>query len=409
MIKKAFLFPGQGSQYPGMGKDIYKRYETAEKTFCEADDILGFSLSKLCFEGEQEELTMTENAQPAILTVSVAMYRILEEKKIQPMVMAGHSLGEISALTCAGAISFEDALKIARIRGKLMQEAVPEGRGLMAAVLTRDYEELRKLCEETSSGGEGIVTVSNYNSRTQHVISGNAEAVKQAVEKLQADGVKTKILNLSAPFHSPLMKPASDRLREVLDQITFREPQCTVLANVTALPYQDASEIRESLLRQMYSPVQWAQSMDYLKKHNISYCAEVGPGHVLTNLMRTNISDIPVFSFDDQEEAFFRHVEKSYFPFVSRAMGIAVATKNRNWDEEQYEDGVVRPYTEMQKMQEQIETEGRKATAEEMNTAVQLLKTIFRTKGTPNEEQEARIAELLADTGEEESFYFPGT
>lgn len=395
--KKAFLFPGQGSQYIGMGKALCEKYPVAKQTFEEANDALGFSLSDLCFNGDSAELTLTKNAQPAILTTSVATFRVLQEKGIRPEILAGHSLGEISALTCAGVFSFSDAVKLAQTRGELMQEAVPAGQGAMAAVMTRDVAMLEELCASVRE--QDVLVISNYNTRTQQVISGDIAAVNRAVEKLNEGEVKTKLLNVSAPFHCPLMEPAAKAFGEVLRGYEIHEPIFPVLANINARPYGGADTVIDSLVQQIVSPVRWADSMTHLKKAMIKYCVEVGSGRVLKNMMKTNISDIPVYAFEGEEEDLYQHFEACKFPIVSRAMGIAVATRNRNWDAEAYETGVVAPYKEMTSMQTRIEQEDRFATEEETKKAVHLLMTIFRTKGTPVEEQRFRLGQLFEDCG----------
>ncbi len=395
--KKAFLFPGQGSQYIGMGKALCEKYEIARQTYEEANDALSFDLSGLCFKGELSELTLTKNAQPAILTASVAVFRILQEKGITPQYLAGHSLGEISALTCAGVFRFCDAVQLARTRGALMQEAVPKGKGAMAAVMTRDVAMLRELCESVANGQ--VVVISNYNTRTQQVISGEAEAVQRAVDKLSQMDIKTKLLNVSAPFHCPLMTGAAERFAEVLRGVEIHDPKYPVIANINAAPYGCAETVIASLTKQIVSPVQWADSMTFLKKSMVKYCVEVGTGHVLKNMMKTNISDIPVFAFDGDEEALYEHVKAATFPLVSRAMGLAVATRNRNWDEEAYRQGVVLPYQELAKMQGLIEQESRAANEAEVSRAIELLLTIFKTKQAPVEEQVNRLQELFDDCG----------
>lgn len=395
--KKAFLFPGQGSQYIGMGKALCEKYDIAARTFEEANDALGFSLSDLCFKGDLAELTLTKNAQPAILTTSVATFRVLQEKGIRPEILAGHSLGEISALTCAGVFSFRDAVKLAQTRGTLMQEAVPQGQGAMAAVMTRDTQMLEELCASVKE--QNVLVISNYNTRTQQVISGHAEAVERAVEKLNEAEIKTKLLNVSAPFHCPLMEPAAKAFGDVLRGYEIHEPQIPVLANINAKPYGGADTVIDSLVNQIVSPVRWADSMTYLKKAMIKYCVEVGSGRVLKNMMKTNISDIPVFAFEGEEEALYSHFEACKFPVVSRAMGIAVATRNRNWDPDAYETGVVAPYKELSLMQTRIEQEERLATQDETMKTIDLLLTIFRTKGTPVEEQRFRLCQLFEDCG----------
>ncbi len=405
MIKKAFLFPGQGSQYVGMGKKLCEKYEIARETFEEANRILGYDLMELCFHGDMEELTKTENAQPAILTVGTAMFRVLESKGITPEYMAGHSLGEITALTCSGAVSFADAVALANKRGKYMQEAVPAGEGAMAAIVTRDMDMVRKECEKLS--GEGSeVSISNYNSRTQCVVSGKTEAVSRLAEIMNGKSLKTKMLNVSAPFHCPLMHSAADRFRDALEDIEFSELKYPVISNVTAEPYKDKSEIIHHLVSQIVMPVRWADSMTFLKKNMVQYAVEVGAGHVLKNLMKTNISDIKVFAFDDanDEKQLYEYIEKSYFPFMPRTMGIIVATKNNNWDDQEYKSGVVEPYNKIVEMQQNIEKEERKASIQEMKEAIKLLLMIFQTKKTPVEERIMRIKQLFDDTGTKDIF-----
>lgn len=395
--KKAFLFPGQGSQYIGMGKLLCEKYDVAKKTFEEANDALGFSLSDLCFKGDLAELTLTKNAQPAILTTSVATFRVLQERGIRPEILAGHSLGEISALTCAGVFSFADAVRLAQIRGSLMQEAVPAGQGAMAAVMTRDIAMLEELCASVRE--DDVLVISNYNTRTQQVISGDVTAVNRAVERLNQLEMKTKLLNVSAPFHCPLMQPAAEAFGEVLRGYEIHDPELPVLANINAKPYGGADTIVDSLVKQIVSPVRWADSMTYLKKAMIKYCVEVGSGRVLKNMMKTNVSDIPVYAFEGEEEELYEHFESCKFPIVSRAMGIAVATRNRNWDSDAYEMGVVAPYKELTLLQSRIEQEERLASEEETSKAIELLLTIFRTKNTPAEEQVYRLRQLFEDSG----------
>ena len=396
MIKKAFLFPGQGSQYIGMGKNLCEKYEVAKRTFEEADEAFGFSLSNLCFSGDISELTLTKNAQPAILTTSVAMFRVLQEKGITPEYMAGHSLGEISALTCAEAIPFVDAVRFANKRGMFMQDAVTNGSGAMAAVNTRDIQMLQEVCEESAEGK--IVGISNYNSFVQQVISGEVSAVNRVVEKLEEKNIKTKFLNVSAPFHSPLMQQAADKFEEEIKNYRFKKPVCTVIANVDAKPYADENEIADKLIRQIVSPVRWTDTMIYMKKAMVRYCIEVGAGHVLKNLMKTNVSDLKTFTFDTEADEIYNYFENSFYPFMSRMMGIIVATKNNNWNEEEYKNGVIEPYSEISNMQKLIESESRKASVDEMNKAMALLLKVFETKKTPAEEQVERIKELIADT-----------
>lgn len=406
MIKKAFLFPGQGSQYVGMGKALWEQFKVAADVFEQASDALGEDVRKLCFDSPLEELTLTQNAQPAILTVSKAMYEVfLQEVGVTPEIMAGHSLGEISALTCAGAIDFSDAVKIARKRGQFMQQVVEPGKGLMAAVQTRDVAKLDEICTEASTE-DSIVSISNYNTGVQTVISGDKKAVETAMEMIEKEGMKATLLNVSAPFHCPLMKPAAEMLGEELKKYTFHDPSCIVLSNVTATPYEGKDSIVENLTKQLLMPVQWVDSMKYMKRSMIRYGVELGPKDVLKKMMKKNIADIPVIAYDDTKDAerAKRYIDSLYIPFLTRSMGIAVATKNNNWNTQDYEKGVVEPYQKIQRIQQQIEEENRTATEEEMKEAIQMLLSVFKTKQISEQEQTKRFAQLFNETGTQKLF-----
>ncbi len=279
------VFPGQGSQKVGMGKGLADAFHEAAEVFNQADDILGFSLSKLCFEGPEEELKLTANAQPAILTTSVATWRVLEKQSgVRAAAAAGHSLGEYSALVCAGAISFEDALRTVRQRGNFMQEAVPVGKGGMAAVQGMDRVDVEKLCQDASRGN--VLSPANYNSPRQIVITGDAEAVQRAVELAKERGARAIRLPVSAPFHSSLMEAAAAKLAEALAGVNFAEPKLPVVSNVAAEPYSGAANIAELLVKQVTSPVLWSDSVLKLKDLGIEEFMEVGPGNVLTKLIK---------------------------------------------------------------------------------------------------------------------------
>lgn len=406
MVKKAFLFPGQGTQYVGMGKKLCSEFSVASETFDEASEALSLDLKKLCFEGNIEELTLSYNAQPAILVTSVATYRVLEETmKKKPDIMAGHSLGELSALTCAGAIDFPDAVKIVRKRGQFMQDAVANGVGAMAAVETRDHDKVKELCKQISTDTK-VLGISNYNSRKQIVISGHKEAVEEAIGVLEKDGIKSKKLKVSAPFHCALMQPAAEMFEQELSNYKFHDMKYPVLSNVDGKPYAGKEVIIKNLVSQIVMPVQWSKSMDYLKMAMIQYAVEVGPGKVLKNLMKTNHADIKMFAYDNASDAheLEKYVESLNIPFLSRSLGIAVSTQNTNWNQEEYLKGVIEPYNKIEKMQAVIENEGRTATMDEMNQAIQMLLILFKTKGVKKEEQIALLQELFSDTGMEETF-----
>jgi len=281
----AFLFPGQGSQAVGMGKDLFERFPGARKTFDEADQALGKKLSKLCFDGPEDQLRLTENTQPAILTVSVAAWRVLEEKGIKPGFVAGHSLGEYSAHVAAGTISFADAVRTVRNRGKYMQEAVPVGTGAMAAILGMNLDSVGAVCGDAAQGE--VCEPANINSSDQIVISGHAAAVERAVKLAQERGAKRAILlPVSAPFHCSLMRPAQERLAVDLQKLKFAAPKIPVVSNVYAKPVEDAESSREALIRQVTGSVNWSDSMQLLIARGIQTFVEVGPGRVLCGLMR---------------------------------------------------------------------------------------------------------------------------
>lgn len=285
MSKVAFLFPGQGSQYPGMGRELAQNFSCARAVFDEADEALGFAISKICFEGPAEALQLTANTQPAILTVSVAAAKVLREKGISADYVAGHSLGEYSALVAAGGLGLPEAVQLVHKRGRYMQEAVPLGQGAMAAILGLDGVALDEICREAAQGQ--VVSPANLNSPGQVVIAGSSSAVARAVEIAKARGAKRAImLNVSAPFHCALMKPAQDRLSVDLDATLMADPQMPLVSNVSAEPVNSASLIRQGLKRQVTSPVRWEESMRRLRADGVEFFVEVGPGKVLSGLMR---------------------------------------------------------------------------------------------------------------------------
>jgi [acyl-carrier-protein] S-malonyltransferase len=282
----AFLFPGQGSQAAGMGKELAALYPVAQKTFQEADAALGFSLSQLCFEGPDDRLRMTEITQPAILTVSVAAARVLAEKGITPQFVAGHSLGEYSAHVVARTLDFADAVRTVRNRGKYMQEAVPAGQGAMAAILAMPIDQLQQVCADAAQGE--VVQPANVNSPDQIVISGAAAAVARAAELAKERGAKRAImLDVSAPFHCALMQPAQDRLAQDLHALKFADPKIPVVSNIDAEPKTSGDASRDALIRQVTGTVQWVGCVQKLIALGAKTFIEVGPGKVLTGLMRS--------------------------------------------------------------------------------------------------------------------------
>ena len=295
----ALLFPGQGSQEVGMGRSLAEVYPAARETFAEADAVLGFSLSRLCFDGPMEELTLTANTQPALLTVSDAMTRVLrEEFGVQAAWGAGHSLGEFSALVAAGALRFDDALRVVRERGRAMQEAVPPGIGAMAAIMGLDADVVSAVCQEAAAGE--VVSPANLNGAGQIVIAGHRGAVDRAGAAAKARGAKRVVpLPVSAPFHCALMQPAADRLRAVLAAVEVAAPAFPIVANVDAEPNIDAARIKDLLVRQVTSPVRWDACVATLARLGCTAAVEVGPGRVLSGLVKRIAPSITCCAADD--------------------------------------------------------------------------------------------------------------
>jgi len=281
----ACLFPGQGSQFAGMGKPLAETFPTARQVFEEADEVLGFSLSRLCFEGPEEELKLTENTQPALVAVSTAAWRVAAEQGLTPDYVAGHSLGEYSALVAAGGLKLADALVLVRKRGRYMQEAVPPGAGAMAAILKLPEGRLEAILEEAAQGE--VVSAANYNSPEQIVIAGHAAAVQRAMALCKSAGAKRAVaLPVSAPFHCPLMTPAQDRLRAELDATEFRDLEFGLINNWAAREVRTGREAREGLYQQIPNPVRWSSSMQLLAGKGVERWFEVGAGTVLAGLLR---------------------------------------------------------------------------------------------------------------------------
>jgi [acyl-carrier-protein] S-malonyltransferase len=304
MAKTAFVFPGQGSQFAGMGKSLAESFPVARSVFEEADDALGFSLSKLCFEGPDSDLKLTENTQPAILAVSVAANAVLEEHGFRADYVAGHSLGEYSALVAAGGLSFQDAVRIVRNRGRYMQEAVPSGVGAMAAILKLPEGALEGVLSEAAQGE--VVSAANLNSPDQIVIAGNSGAVKRAMDLAKAAGAKRVVpLQVSAPFHCALMKPAQERLKADLDSATFHDLLVPLINNWKATEVRTGAEAREGLYQQVPNPVRWTETVRYLGSQEVDRFIEVGPGTVLAGLVRTILPAVRCDSFGEAA-----HLEK---------------------------------------------------------------------------------------------------
>jgi [acyl-carrier-protein] S-malonyltransferase len=300
MGKVAFVFPGQASQYPGMGKELAEKFAAARAVFNEADEALGFSVSKLCFESTEEELKLTANTQPAILTVSVAVFRVLAEKGITADYVAGHSLGEYSALVAAGSLNFADAVKLVRKRGTYMQDAVPAGQGSMAAIMGLSPAVVLDVCRRAAQSE--ICAPASLNSPEQTVISGHVGAVKRAVEIASQSGAKRAVvLAVSAPFHSALMMPGQEKLEKDLKTTHFADLEMPLVTNVDADTIRKGEEARSALVRQVSMPVRWEESMRMLLDEGVNTFVEVGPGKVLTGLMRQIERSVTTLNVEDEK------------------------------------------------------------------------------------------------------------
>lgn len=300
MGKTAFLFPGQGSQSVGMGQDLAEHFSVARATFEEANDVLGFDLAGVCFRGPEEKLNLTEFTQPAIFAVSVAAFRVLHERGWQPDFAAGHSLGEYSANAAAGVISFADALRSVHRRGQLMQEAVAAGEGAMAAVLGLAFEQVAAICADAARKTGLVVAPANLNTPVQTVISGAAAAVDAAASAAREQGArKVVMLRVSAPFHCALMQPAQEGLRPVLDAVVFADAAFPIVVNVDARPLSEGSQLREALVRQVTGAVRWTESIQRLVDSGVDQFIEVGPGKVLSGLLRQIDRSLKSFHCDD--------------------------------------------------------------------------------------------------------------
>lgn len=300
MKRVAFIYPGQGSQVIGMGKDFYDKYELARDYFEQANNILGYNLKEIMFEGPKEELTKTENTQPALLLVSSIISALLKEQQITPEIAAGHSLGEYSALTATGAISFEEAILLVHKRGKLMESAFPAGKGAMAAVLGLQQEEIQAVLDNITLQLSTTVEIANLNCPGQIVISGTKAAIDTAVTELKEAGAKRVLpLSVSGPFHSSLMKPAASKLEEEINECTWNDTNTPIYANVTATKVQNQKEIKQLLVEQLYSPVRFEEIITNLLEEELDAIVEVGSGKVLAGLVKKVNRRAKVFSVQD--------------------------------------------------------------------------------------------------------------
>lgn len=302
MKKIGIVFPGQGSQYIGMGKKLYDRFDFVKEYFARADRTLGFPITDLCFNGPEDELRQTYNTQPSLLLISYVVWQVLKDQTgIKPYLMAGHSLGEYTALLASRFFTFEDALAITRKRGFFMEEACPKGKGGMVALIGADMTKIGQILNEISHD-DYVAVPANLNSAEQVVLSGDTEALKEAVEKSKGSYKRAVFLNVSGPFHSPLMRKAADRLKDELSKLSHNDMETPVVFNVDAIPGQDKQSVENKLYQQMLSPVQWEMSVKKMAEQGVELFIEVGPQKVLTNLIKRIVPDIPCYNVESMEE-----------------------------------------------------------------------------------------------------------
>lgn len=406
-MNTAFLFPGQGTQFIGMGKYFYDNYSPAKAIFEEANNALGFDLKEMCFNGDIKELSLTQNAQPAILTVDYITFRFFMERfGFAPKYMAGHSLGEYAALTCAEAIPFVEAIKIVHQRGRFMQEAINGSTGKMLAIKGNGIDStiIARECVNESTGDESVV-ISNYNSPNELVISGHTEAVSRMEAKIKKMGMIAIPLKVSAPFHSPLMKSAAVKLEKVLEECEFKAPRWPIISNVSALPYKCEDDIVERMTAQMVSSVRWQESMEYLENQDTTVVIELGPKSVLKKLIKENTPKIDAYSFSIEEdiEKFSQVFESNWkdrkLDFITKCITIAICTKNNNEAEEEYQKGFVEPYRAVKELEKNLRGGNVDPESSQIKQALTMLESTFKTKQTPLYEQAERYEELFYSTG----------
>ncbi len=405
MSNIALLFPGQSSQYVGMGKYVYDKYGFTRPLFEEANDILGFDIKKLCFEGLLQELTLTQNAQPAILLCSFASYMVLKQEfGMNAKVAAGHSIGEISALTCAGALSFANAIKIVRQRGICMQNALQAGKGKMAALTNINLKSVEELCNKIKK--EGLqVEISNFNAPEQIVVSGLDLSIDRICSLASDYGATAVPLNVSAPFHSSYMQVAADGMEFELKKYIFKEPEFPVLSNVDGESHTHGAEIANKLVSQITGAVRWDICMKNIPSYGVDLMIEVGPKNVLKNLAAKNKTGIKCLAIDLPDD--FNEIKKTFavtatetkrrITLIDSCLGIAVSTRNKNWDEQEYKVGVIEQYRKIAALQQQMEVENRKPSLDEMEQSLVCLKTILITKKTPETEINHYLEKVLQE------------
>jgi len=412
MQKYALLFPGQGSQYIGMGKMLYEQYYEARQVYQEANDILGFDIAKLCFEGTWLELNKVENTLPAILTTGYAAFLIfMKEIGEKPQASAGHSLGEYTALVCSGAMSFADALRIVRLRSKLAAQVSYNCKGAMTVVNEIDRVSVEEACAQVSSI-DNRVSVACYNSPNQHVISGHQQAVSSVEDILTAKNAQITPLLMSPAFHCLLLEQVMEKLKEELAKISFHPFMWPVFSNVSGVQYYSKKDILPNLSMQVIKPVRWKEMLNNIAQQNISMFIEIGPTSTLANLTIQNLEHAKVYSLSQvldnqklvrhsQTESDIKGKEKrSYLiTVVTKCIAAAVSTRNNNENSDEYEKGVVLLFKEIEKMQWKLMEDNQKPNEDQIHKALNMLKSVLITKRIPLEKQRAIFKRIFQETG----------
>ena len=391
MNNLAFLFPGQGSQFVGMGKQFWNDFVLAKRLFEEASDAISLDVKKLCFNGDMNELTKTMNAQPAILTVSVIAFQVyMQEIGVEPRFLAGHSLGEYSALVCAGALSFQDAVTLVRERGILMQNADPKQQGAMAAVTQLSLQTLQEICSKVSTE-DFPAGVACMNSEQQHVISGHRQAVERVIKMAEEKGAAYTYLNVSAPFHSSMIRSASEQFQTVLHRYSFRDAAWPIISNVTARPYSSGNSISEHLKQHMTMPVRWTESMHYLLLHRITEVIEMGPNNVLSGLLRKTTNHIVPYPLGQTSDVHLlsnsaerkKHIVRLRKKQLNKLMIQSVIARNYNKDSAAYSNMTTPLFTQIQELKERMKRHEDVLSEQELEHSIHLCKLICEAKQLP--------------------------
>jgi [acyl-carrier-protein] S-malonyltransferase len=405
MNKVAFVFPGQGSQYIGMGKDIFKEFQVAREIYNISSEVLGIDLRNIIDNGSAEVISATENTQPIVFTTSIAMLSVFKEMyNLRPYIAAGHSLGEITALTSAGAINFEDAIEIVKNRSLFMKQAESNGSFAMYAIRNLHYKTVEEVCDKFDYQNM-VSVISNYNSVDQVVISGHEEALNYLKAELEKKGATSTKLKVSGAFHSPIMKDASIKLKNVLKKYKFNKFEYPVISNVTGNIYGDSEDIVENLSNQMIMPVQWSKTVRNFEKMGIDTAVEIGGGKVLTNLIKTNSQNIKTYNMEkisDLEK--FRNEYKNIdsnkeLSLVDRCISISVCTKNNNFNNVEYEKYVINEHKKLYELQSLLQNEERELTDSEKKETILILSNILKGKNVSKTEIDEKVNELTKKYG----------